>query len=278
MTEAQPVASACVPCAIGHFATSARLLNETVRFKKDGLTSPQILDDLAAVLGEQNALERIDLTPEKIEALPEWEKEQAQIALDKSRELRHRLEAIQSIDELDELAADTEKFYRLLNRYWASKRLENCPTCKIKPDDEVQVTKTRLRRIWQIRSRKKEGFARGDKSWKPISTKPAAAGGPAHSIDQMTTNAPMNRQLTQTLQCTANITPSSQAKPLNNLKPHGQCQKSVGGSKDHQKRPKLRSKVHEISVVSLLSVVWYRPVRHRIHRSDVCLFELKGGI
>jgi hypothetical protein len=132
---AQPVASACVPCAIGHFSTSARLLNEAVRFKKDGLTSPQILDDIAAVIGEQNALERIDLTPEKIEALPEWEKEQAQMALDKSRQLRHRLEAIQSIDELDELAADTEKLYKLLNRVWATKRIQNCPTCKIKPEE-----------------------------------------------------------------------------------------------------------------------------------------------
>lgn len=147
MIKVQPVASACVPCSIHHFSTSARLLNEAVRFKKDGLTSTQILDDIAAVIGEQNALERIDLTPEKIEALPEWEKEHAQIALDKSRELRHRLEAIQSIDELDELAADTEKFYRFLNRVWTSKRLENCPSCKIKPQEEMQgqqVEKPRL--------------------------------------------------------------------------------------------------------------------------------------
>ena len=127
----ESVASACVPCAIGHFSTSARLLNEAVRFKKDGLTSPQVLDDIAVALGEQNALERIDLTPEKIRALPEWERELAQLALDKSRELRHRLESIQAMEELEELAADTEEFYKKLNREWASKRLEECPTCKI---------------------------------------------------------------------------------------------------------------------------------------------------
>ena len=123
------VKSACVPCAIGHFSTSARLLNEAVRFKKDGLASPQVLDDIAASLGEQNALERIDLTPEKIRNLPEWEQEMAQKALDRSRELRHQLETVKSMDELQEIAADTEGFYKMLNRDWQSKRLEDCPDC-----------------------------------------------------------------------------------------------------------------------------------------------------
>jgi hypothetical protein len=142
MTDNLPVGSACVPCAVGHFSASARLLNEAVRFKNDGLTSPQILDDIAASLGEQNALERIDLTPEKIDGLPEWEKQMANLALEKSRELRHRLAAIQDIDELDELASSTEKFYKWLNSEWLSKRLEKCPTCKIKPEQETEPEQT----------------------------------------------------------------------------------------------------------------------------------------
>ena len=40
------VKSACVPCAIGHFSTSARLLNEAVRFRAEGLKSPQVLNDI----------------------------------------------------------------------------------------------------------------------------------------------------------------------------------------------------------------------------------------
>lgn len=136
MTENKGIASACVPCAIGHFSTSARLLNEAVRFKKDGLTSPQVLDDIAAALGEQNALERIDLTPEKIHLLPEWEKQMAELALDRSRELRHMLQSVQSMDDLESLAAHTEEFYKYLNREWASKRLQECPTCKIKVAEE----------------------------------------------------------------------------------------------------------------------------------------------
>lgn len=137
------VASACVPCAIGHFSTSARLLNEAVRFKKDGLASPQVLDDIAAALGEQNALERIDLTPEKIRKLPEWEKEMAQTALDRSRELRHKLETVKSMDELENLAADTEEFYKALNRDWASKRIGECPDC-VERAEEFKSALTRV--------------------------------------------------------------------------------------------------------------------------------------
>lgn len=125
----EQVKSACVPCAIGHFSTSARLLNEAVRFKADGLASPQVLDDIAAALGEQNALERIDLTPEKIRELPDWEQDMAQEALDRSRELRHKLETVKNMASLSELAADTEEFYKYLNREWQSKRIEECPDC-----------------------------------------------------------------------------------------------------------------------------------------------------
>lgn len=126
------VKSACVPCAVGHFATSAKLLGEAIRFKKEGLNSPQVLDDIAASLGEQNALERIDLTPAKIRELPEWEQNMAQMALDRSRELRHKLETIESMDALVTLAADVEEFYKYLNREWQSKRLDNCPTCTVR--------------------------------------------------------------------------------------------------------------------------------------------------
>lgn len=147
MSIQQGVKSACVVCAIGHFSTSSKFLNEAVRFKKDGLASPQILDDIAEAIGEQNALERIDLTPAKIESLPDWEKEMAENALEKSRELRHRLETVQSVDELQSIAVDTEEFFRYLNREWASKRIENCPTCQIKASENMEETEPKPEKI-----------------------------------------------------------------------------------------------------------------------------------
>ena len=112
------VATACVPCALGHFSTSAGVLNEIARFKKDGITSNEILDRVAKVQAEQNALERVDLTPENIQALPPWEKDLAEDALSQSRMLRHSLESFTSIEQLEQAAADTSFFYQELNRRW----------------------------------------------------------------------------------------------------------------------------------------------------------------
>ena len=112
------VATACVPCALGHFSTSAGLLNEIARFKKDGITSDEVLDRVAKVQAEQNALERVDLTPENIQALPPWEKELAEDSLSQSRSLRHSLESFTNIEQLNQAAADTSSFYKNLNRRW----------------------------------------------------------------------------------------------------------------------------------------------------------------
>ncbi len=115
---AAEIATACVPCAVGHFSTSSGLLKEAVRFKGEGIASPEILDRIAAVLEEQNALEREDLSPEKIQRLAGWEKAIAGEALSQSRQLRHRLESIQTIDELEQAAADTRAYYLKLSRQW----------------------------------------------------------------------------------------------------------------------------------------------------------------
>jgi len=120
--EKEAVATACVPCALGHFSTTAGLLNEAVRFKKEGITSNEILDRIAKVLEEQNTLERVDLTEEKIRNTPAWERDLAEEALQQSRGLRHRLETLTTIEELGQAAADSEGYYRELNRKWWKRR------------------------------------------------------------------------------------------------------------------------------------------------------------
>jgi len=112
------IATACVPCAVGHFSTSAGLLNEAVRFKGEGITSNEVLDRIAKALEEQNTLERVDLTPEKLQRAPEWERGIATEALEQSRKLRHSLEGITSIDELEQAASHTADYYKKLNRQW----------------------------------------------------------------------------------------------------------------------------------------------------------------
>ncbi len=114
----QEIATACVPCAVGHFSTSAGLLNEAVRFKNDGMTSNELIDRVAKAVEEQNTLERVDLTPEKLRNSSEWERELAEEALLKSRDLRHCLETMETVDELEKAAADTAAYYRKLYRQW----------------------------------------------------------------------------------------------------------------------------------------------------------------
>ena len=112
------IATGCLPCAVSHFSTSAGLLNESVRFKGEGMTSNEILDRIAGAIEEQNSLERVDLSPAKILTLPDWERPIAEEALAQSRQLRHRLESIKGIDDLEQVAADTKSYYIKLNRQW----------------------------------------------------------------------------------------------------------------------------------------------------------------
>jgi len=128
--EKSEVATACVACAVGHFSTSSGLLKEALRFKSKGITSNEIIDRIAGALEEQNALEREDLTPEKIQRLPEWEKEIAEEGLTQSRQLRHKLESIQTIDELNQLTADTRSYYLKLSRQWYRGRFSNLGAAK----------------------------------------------------------------------------------------------------------------------------------------------------
>ena len=116
--QQEDIATACVACAVGHFSTSSGLLKEALRFKGEGLTSNNILDRIAGALEEQNALERVDLTPERLQKTPGWERAIAEEALTQSRQLRHKLESIQSVDELEALAADTKRYYIKLFRQW----------------------------------------------------------------------------------------------------------------------------------------------------------------
>ncbi len=126
----EEITTGCLPCALGHFSTSSGLLNEAVRFKGEGMISNNILDKIAGALEEQNTLERDDLSSVKIQGLPEWERPIAEEALEQSRQLRHRLESIQSVGELEQAAVDTKRYYIKLNRQWYRGRFSKLGTKK----------------------------------------------------------------------------------------------------------------------------------------------------
>jgi len=146
--QQEDIATACVPCGVGHFAGAAKLLNEAFRFRDDGIESNQVLDDIAGAIGELNAMERVDLTPERLQRTPDWERAIADEALRESRKLRHRLEGISSMEEIEKAAADTESYYKKLNRQWYKGRFSHLGKEKvgaiekrISPEDKERIKK-----------------------------------------------------------------------------------------------------------------------------------------
>lgn len=124
-SEASGIKAGCVPCAIGHFSTCSGLLAESMRFvRSDGLNSNEVIDRVSHCLEELNAMEREDLSPQKIHQLPPWEKELAIMALDKSRATRHALEGIASENDLEAAAAGAQEFRQEISREWFKHRLE----------------------------------------------------------------------------------------------------------------------------------------------------------
>jgi len=144
--EQEGIATACVTCALGHFSTSSGLLNEAIRFKEDGITNNEILDRIAMCLEEQNALERVDLTPERLQKTSAWEREIAEEALKQSRKLRHRLEGMSTIEELEQATVDATTYYKQLNRQWYKGRSAHLikgkvetMESKVSPEDKERI-------------------------------------------------------------------------------------------------------------------------------------------
>jgi len=115
-------------CAIGHLGTCSGLLAESLRFgRKDGIDSGEVIDRANLCLDELNAMERVDLRPELIVGLPEWEKKLANQALDESRAVRHSLEGLSTVEELEKVAARVQTARQEIGRNWFKEKLTKMP-------------------------------------------------------------------------------------------------------------------------------------------------------
>jgi hypothetical protein len=112
-------------CAMGHFGTCSGILSESIRFSRspEGLASPEVIDRVNMCMDELNAMERVDLRPEMTVQLTGWEKDLANKALSESRNLRHMLEGLKSIDELEKASAMTQTTRKEIGREWFQKKL-----------------------------------------------------------------------------------------------------------------------------------------------------------
>lgn len=94
-------------CSRDHFSTASGALNEALRFaRKDGINTDEVQKRIGIALDELNSCERIDLAAERIINLSGKEKQIALDALNESRELRHKITAVQTPDDLERASAD----------------------------------------------------------------------------------------------------------------------------------------------------------------------------
>jgi len=96
---------ACLACSSDHFSTASGMLNEALRFKNDGMGSWEIQRRLGIALDELNSMERGDLHADQIAMLSGREKDIANAALSSSRDLRHKINAIHSVNDLENVSA-----------------------------------------------------------------------------------------------------------------------------------------------------------------------------
>ncbi len=135
--KASDIATGCVPCSMGHLGTCTGLLNEAMRFaKKDGIESGEVIDRVGMCMDELNALERVDLRPEMITALPDWQRELANQALTQSRSMRHDLEGLTTVNQLEKIAASTQSARKDIYKVWFRERL-----ARMSPEEKAQLSK-----------------------------------------------------------------------------------------------------------------------------------------
>jgi hypothetical protein len=127
--------TACSLCSDEHLSEVSGALSEALRFaRSEGLGSKEVIRRVRHARDELNAMERFDLAPEEITKLPEDEKEVAHWALPQSRDLRHSINSMITVEDLEKASAQAAN---LADTF--SEKLIKC-----KPSVEAKENKTEL--------------------------------------------------------------------------------------------------------------------------------------
>lgn len=137
---------ACVPCSADHLSVVAGALSEALRFaRSDGIDHPEVLTRVALSFDELNILERIDAAPENIERLPEGEKALMRDVTVTSRNLRHMLSDLKSVEDLEAVTAEAQRARTALRS-----KLFRLQFAEMRPEDQKRV-KERARELVERR-------------------------------------------------------------------------------------------------------------------------------
>lgn len=104
-----PKGTACKPCTSDHFSTCAGALSEALRFARSGKVSDyEVQRRISLCVDELNIWERIDVSPEVLPRMTPDEKVFVRKWLPRGRELRHDLNEITTLEDLEAVAAKTK--------------------------------------------------------------------------------------------------------------------------------------------------------------------------
>ena len=100
----------CVPCTSDHLSTCSGALSEAVRFARTtGIENPEVQGRLALCVDELNIWERVDAAPEKQGSISSAEREFLHRWLPKGRGLRHQVNEVGSLEDLERAAASAQQ-------------------------------------------------------------------------------------------------------------------------------------------------------------------------
>lgn len=101
--------TACLPCGRHHISAISGALGEALRFaRSDGLNSPEVISRLTIADEEMDVMERVDLAPAKIAGLGPKDKEDARWLANESRSIRHVLDSMGSVEDLERAAGKAQ--------------------------------------------------------------------------------------------------------------------------------------------------------------------------
>ena len=121
--------TACNICSMEHFSVTSGALAEALRFaRNEGLGSKEAIKRIRQANQELNMAERIDLAPEEVIKLPSDEQEVAHWALPQSRNLRHSINSMITVEDLEKASAQAAN----LADDFAEKLIKCKPSIEIK--------------------------------------------------------------------------------------------------------------------------------------------------
>lgn len=105
-TREAPRGTGCAPCTSDHLSTCSGALAEAMRFARvRGVQDEEVQSRLSLCVDELNIWERVDAAPEKLVGLAPAEKEFLRRWLPKGRDLRHRVNEAETLEDLEGAAA-----------------------------------------------------------------------------------------------------------------------------------------------------------------------------